>query len=195
MSFHNSIIRGRLAELQIPPERDVCFVSLGANLASIAGGPQRTVLKAFESLCALSDSSVLVSSLWQTAPLECPDGSPAFVNAVAAFVPAVGEPLALLHALQGLEADAGRRRSGQRNEARILDLDLLLYADRVCDTPVLVLPHPRMTMRRFVLAPLAEIAPDLQIPGFSGSVAALLERLPGQGDIVRMNLSPGAVVL
>jgi 2-amino-4-hydroxy-6-hydroxymethyldihydropteridine diphosphokinase len=82
-----------------------------------------------------------------------------------------------------------------RNEARVLDLDLLLFAEQSCESPVLVLPHPRMAARRFVLAPLAEIAPDLRIPGHGQTIAELLESLEGQGELVRMNLSPGAVVL
>jgi len=154
-----------------------------------------TVQRAFESLCALSDSPLLVSSLCQTAPLECPEGSPLFVNAVAAFVASESDPVALLRELLRLEKDAGRKRGLQRNEARILDLDLLLFADQVRKTTVLELPHPRLAERRFVLAPLAEIAPDMHIPGCSLTVAELLERLPGQGEIIRMNHSRRAVVL
>lgn len=195
MSFRNSIIRGSLAELQVPAGRTVCVVSLGANLASAAGGPQHTVLQALRSLTTLSDSVLITSSLWQTAPLECPEGSPLFINAVAAFVPVLAQPHALLQALQMLEAEAGRRRDGERNAARTLDLDLLLFGDEVTESATLVLPHPRMVLRRFVLAPLAELAPDLRIPGHATTVTELLRALPGQGDIVRMNLEPGAVVL
>jgi 2-amino-4-hydroxy-6-hydroxymethyldihydropteridine diphosphokinase len=195
MNSRNSIIRGTLAELTVPAGRGVCFVSLGANLPSPAGGPDVTVLRAFEALTALSCSGLVVSSLWQTAPLECPEGSPLFINAVAAFVPEAEDPFALLALLQRLEAQAGRRRGSVRNEARILDLDLLLFAGQRCESPTLVVPHPRMTERRFVLAPLAEIAPDLCIPGHQRTVAELLASLAGQGELVRMNLSAGAVVL
>jgi len=195
MNFPNSIIRGRLAELQPCEAHNICVVSLGANLVSAAGGPEVTVQRAFESLCTLSNSVLIVSSLWQTAPLECPEGSPIFVNAVAAFASSIADPHALLRQLQRLESQAGRTRGSRRNEARILDLDLLLFADQVCRTAELELPHPRMTERRFVLAPLAEIAPDMRIPGQSLTAAALLEGLPAQGEVVRMNLSAGAVVL
>jgi len=195
MNFRNSIIRGTLAELQAPAGRDLCFVSLGANLARSAGGPESTILWAFESLRALSESALIVSSLWQTAPLDCPEGAPVFVNAVAAFVPSHSDPQALLHALQSLESAAGRKRGSRRNEARILDLDLLLFADQLVETSTLQLPHPRMAMRHFVLAPLAEIAPDLRIPGHTFTVSTLLDRLPWQGEVIRMKLSPGAVVL
>ena len=195
MSSRNSIIRGTLAELMAPADRAVCFVSLGANLPTPAGGPHATVLHALETLAGHSCGGLVTSSLWQTSPLECPEGSPPFVNAVAAFVPDAVDPLSLLELLQSIEADAGRRRGGVRNEARVLDLDLLLFAEQRCESPVLVLPHPRMAERRFVLAPLAEIAPDLRIPGHGQTIAELLESLEGQGELVRMNLSPGAVVL
>lgn len=195
MSCRNSIIRGTLAELPVPAGRAVCFVSLGANLASAAGGPEHTVLKAFEALAALSESALIVSSLWQTAPLDCPEGSPPFVNAVAAFIAQAADPQELLQALQKLENEAGRRRNAQRNAARPLDLDLLLFGGEIRETADLILPHPRMAARRFVLEPLAEIVPDLLIPGFARTVNVLLKELPEQGGIVRVNLSPGAVVL
>lgn len=195
MSSRNSIIRGTLAELKVPAGKGVCFVSLGANLPAPASGPEVTVLRAFEALAALSCSGLIVSSLWQTEPLECPAGSPLFINAVAAFVPEAADPFALLALLQGLEAEAGRRRGAVRNEARVLDLDMLLFGGLRCDTPTLVLPHPRMVERGFVLAPLAEIAPELRLPGQQRTVAELLSSLAAQGDLTRMNLAPGAVVL
>jgi 2-amino-4-hydroxy-6-hydroxymethyldihydropteridine diphosphokinase len=195
MNSRNSIIRGTLAELTVPAGRGVCFVSLGANLPTPAGGPDVTVLRAFEALTALSCTGLVVSSLWQTEPLECPAGSPLFINAVAAFVAEAADPLALLALLQGLEAQAGRRRGAVRNDARVLDLDLLLFEGQRCDLPTLVLPHPRMAERRFVLAPLAEIAPDLRIPGQQRTVTELLASLAGQGAMARVNLISGTVVL
>lgn len=195
MNSRNSIIRGSLAELHVPEGRTLCFVSLGANLATAAGGPEVTVLRAFESLSALGVSNIVVSSLWQTAPLGCPEGSPVFVNAVAAFVPAMQDPHAMLAALHRIEDQAGRRRSGLSNEARVLDLDLLLFGTEEVDTPALALPHPRMAQRHFVLAPLAEIAPDLQIPGQDKSVVGLLQGIVGQVANVRMNIVTAAVVL
>ncbi|MDN5863193.1 MAG: 2-amino-4-hydroxy-6-hydroxymethyldihydropteridine diphosphokinase, partial [Salinisphaera sp.] len=102
---------------------------------------------------------------------------PAFCNAVAA-VATVLAPLALLRALQAIETAAGRRRT-IRWGPRVLDLDLLLHGDRVSTTPELTLPHPRMHERAFVLVPLAELAPDLEIPDL-GSVAVLAGRVRDQ---------------
>jgi len=185
MNSRNSIIRGTLADLT---RRST------ANLPGGAGGPQRSVQAAFAALVAESRSGLVVSSLWQTAPLDCPPGSPLFVNAVAAFVPMAAEPDSLLRCLQALEAKAGRQRGSVRNAARPLDLDILLFGEETCATAELILPHPRMTQRRFVLAPLAEIAPDLRPPGQSQSVAMLLEALPEQGEMRRIETDLRAVV-
>jgi 2-amino-4-hydroxy-6-hydroxymethyldihydropteridine diphosphokinase len=103
--------------------------------------------------------------------------------------------LAIVQADPAVETVTGFTGEGQRNAARILDLALRLFADQGRKTTVLELPHPRLAERRFVLAPLAEIAPDMHIPGCSLTVAELLERLPGQGEIIRMNHSRRAVVL
>ena len=103
-----------------------------------------------------------------------PQGQPDFVNAAAALETAL-EPQALLQALLAIEAEHGRRRDGTRWGPRSLDLDLLLYGDTLLDTPGLVLPHPGMHERAFVLYPLADMAPELSVPGH-GSVQVLLAR-------------------
>ncbi len=194
MNSRNSIIRGTLAELKAAAHEPICFVSIGANLPGAAGDPQRSVLAAFEALLAESRTGLVVSSLWQTAPLDCPPDSPLFVNAVAALVPQNDDAHSLLQRLQALESEAGRQRVGLRNAARPLDLDILLFGDEVCATADLVLPHPRMAERRFVLAPLAEIAPDLCIPGQANTVSRLLECLPEQGEMRRIESDVRAVV-
>jgi len=120
----------------------------------------------------------LRSSLWQTAPVDCPPGSPAFVNAVVGFRPRDNEtPETLLAKLQALEREFGRRPKKVLNETRPLDLDLIAFGNETRATRELTLPHPRAHERRFVLQPLSEIALDLVLPGQSRSVAELLHRL------------------
>lgn len=149
------------------------YVALGANI----GDPAATIRAAFGALSGLDGARLVqASSLYRTAPVGLTD-QPDFINAVARIETPL-PPRALLAALLGLEADFGRIRQ-ERNGPRTLDLDLLLYDDLVLDTPDLTLPHPRLHLRAFVLAPLAEIAPDLVIPG-RGSVAAWLPAVANQ---------------
>mgnify|MGYP003799721551 CR=1 FL=1 len=136
-------------------------------------------------LAALSVDPPRCSSLWQTTPVDCPPGSPPFLNAVAMLAPLDGEmPETLLDKLQALEQEFGRQPAMVRNEPRPLDLDLIAFAQETRATPRLVLPHPRAHRRRFVLAPLAEVAPDLILPGQTERVRELLDSL-GSGEVVR----------
>lgn len=149
------------------------WVGLGSNLDD----PEKQIRDAIRALAELSHSGVgSVSSLYRSDPVGLTD-QPAFCNAVAAVDTALA-PLALLRALQAIETAAGRRRT-IRWGPRVLDLDLLLHGDRVSTTPELTLPHPRMHERAFVLVPLAELAPDLEIPDL-GSVAVLAGRVRDQ---------------
>ncbi|MDP2136069.1 MAG: 2-amino-4-hydroxy-6-hydroxymethyldihydropteridine diphosphokinase [Sulfuritalea sp.] len=144
-----------------------CFIALGANM----GNPVATVSAAILALRSLPETSFIVaSSLYRTAPVGLRH-QPDFINAVVELV-AVSPAPTLLDALFQIEARFGRQRS-VRNAPRTLDLDLLLYGDAVSDDPQLTLPHPRLHERAFVLAPLAEIAPHLNIPG-RGPVGPLL---------------------
>lgn len=153
-----------------PPKVDVterCFVALGANL----GDPIATVKAAIGALRALPDTEfVAASSLYRTAPVGLKH-QPDFINAVVELIAGLPAPT-LLNSLFAIEEDFGRLRS-VRNAPRTLDLDLLLYGNSVSRDPLLTLPHPRLHERAFVLAPLAEIAPRLMIPGRC-SVADLL---------------------
>ena len=151
------------------------FVGLGANL----GDPVVQITKAMASLAKLDKTRMVrSSSLYRTAPIGLAD-QPEFVNAVALLDTAL-VPRELLDALLEIERAAGRERSFP-NAPRLLDLDLLLYGERRIDTPGLVVPHPRMHERAFVLAPLVEIAPDAVIPGH-GRAADLL-RAVGDQDV------------
>lgn len=138
---------------------------MGSNL-----GDRRALLA--DALAALHGFGdvVAVSSLWATAPIGGPpqDG---YLNAVVVIDTVVG-PRPLLEGCLRIEKAAGRTRR-EKWGPRLLDLDLLLYGDATIDSPGLRVPHPRMTDRRFVLAPLAEVWPDAVVPGY-GSVAALL---------------------
>ena len=102
-----------------------------------------------------------------------------FVNAVVGFAPRADEtPELLLKKLRGLEKEFGRRPKQVQNEPRPLDLDLIVFGNETRATIELTLPHPRAHLRRFVLQPLNEIAPDLVLPGQSKSVSQLLRELP-----------------
>jgi len=126
------------------------------------------------------------SSLWRSRPLNCPPGSPDFVNAVIACAfPEVSEwasPHGMITMLQALERASGRLDGRQRNAPRPLDLDLLLYGDCLSDSPECLLPHPRALERRFVLEPAAEVAPDWIWPGTGQSIRALRDALRAQTD-------------
>ena len=150
-----------------------CFIALGANL----GDPVATVKAAILALRQLPQTEfIAASSLYRTAPVGLKH-QPDFINAVVELV-AVSPAPTLLDALFEIEARFGRQRS-IKNAPRTLDLDLLLYGDELSDDPQLTLPHPRLHERAFVLAPLAEIAPQLVIPG-RGPVAELLLRCADQ---------------
>jgi 2-amino-4-hydroxy-6-hydroxymethyldihydropteridine diphosphokinase len=144
-----------------------CYVALGSNL----GNPVQTIEDAIDAMAALRGSLLkALSSLYRTAPIGLKH-QPDFINAVIAIDTRLG-PRELLDELFAIEARFGRERS-VKNAPRTLDLDLLLHGETVQDDPDVTLPHPRMHERAFVLAPLAEIAPDLIIPG-RGPVASLL---------------------
>lgn len=154
------------------------YIALGANL----GDPASTLHAAFGALANLPDSRVIrCSSLYRTAPVGIVD-QPEFVNAVALLETTL-MPQALLEELLDIERRFGRLRA-EKNGPRTLDLDLLLYDDQFLDLPELTLPHPRLHLRAFVLQPLAELAPDLRLPG-RGHITAWLPAVANQG-IVRL---------
>ena len=151
------------------------------------GDSRKTLIAAFERLRNLSAGPFVQSSLWQTAPVDCPPGSPPFLNAVAGFVPARGEtPESILAKLQALEKEFGRHPKKVLNEPRPLDLDLIAFGAETRATAQLTLPHPRSHQRHFVLQPLNEIAPELVLPGQTETVAQLLAALPGASEVRRV---------
>lgn len=163
------------------PVQAIAYIALGSNL----GDSRRTVLRAMERLQELSGEALVKSSLHETTPVDCPPGSSNFVNAVVGLVPRKGEtPESLLAKLRELETEFGRTPKKILNEARPLDLDLIAFGNEIRATPELTIPHPRAHLRRFVLEPLAEIAPNLVLAGQGSSVAELLRQLTS-GEVVR----------
>jgi 2-amino-4-hydroxy-6-hydroxymethyldihydropteridine diphosphokinase len=165
------------SKVQSPKSKvgELVIVALGSNL----GDSRRNVLRAMERLQELSEQPLLRSSLWQTAPVDCPAGSPLFVNSVVAFVPRRGAtPESVLTGLQEVEKEFGRKPKEVLNEPRPLDLDLIAFASETRASKDLTLPHPRAHERRFVLQPLSEIAPDLILPAQKKTVLQLFEELP-----------------
>jgi len=156
-------------------------------LGSILGDSRQTILDVMEQLQSFSVQPILKSSIWQTSPVDCPPGSPKFVNAVAGLIPPENEtPIKLLRKLRKLERKFGRRPKKVLNEARPLDLDLIAFGNETCNSPELILPHPRAHLRRFVLQPLSEIASDFVLPGQGRTVAGLLAGLPPDETVTRL---------
>jgi 2-amino-4-hydroxy-6-hydroxymethyldihydropteridine diphosphokinase len=169
------------------PKSEIAIVSLGSNL----GDSRRIILDAMARLQNFSDQSILKSSLWQTTPVNCPPNSPLFVNAVVGFAPQKKEtPESLLQKLRALEKEFGRMSKKVLNEPRPLDLDLIAFGTETRNSPELILPHPRAHLRRFVLQPLSEIAPDLILPGQSYTVSRLLAELPDEEIVTRLDATP-----
>jgi 2-amino-4-hydroxy-6-hydroxymethyldihydropteridine diphosphokinase len=155
----------------------VILIALGSNLFSDAyGSPQDICLAAAKALEKRGISITARSRWFRTAPVPVSD-QPWFVNGVVA-VETLLPPAELLGLLHDVEAEFGRTRN-VRNEARILDLDLIAYDDRIMNEPDgLILPHPRLHERAFVLLPLADVDPDWRHPVTGAAIADLVAALP-----------------
>jgi 2-amino-4-hydroxy-6-hydroxymethyldihydropteridine diphosphokinase len=158
------------------------FVALGSNL----GDRLAHLQAAAKSLAPLSRTPLRKSAVYETAPLDCPPGSPEFLNAVVELtVDDATSPRELLRALQSVEKNLGRKPKAVSNEPRPMDLDLIAFGDSQFRSADLVLPHPRAHQRRFVLQPLCDLSPDLILPGQTRSVRELLVELEGQPLVAR----------
>src|SRR5687768_12833386 len=155
------------------------IIGLGSNINGPWGVPAASVSRALDLLDSAGCRLVKVSSLVQTAPLGRTD-QPNFVNAVAQIETDIG-PEALLARLHAIEIMAGRRR-GEQCGPRLLDLDLIDYEGLVRGQPPPILPHPGITERAFVLAPIAEISPEWRHPILKQSASELLGRLRGKTE-------------
>jgi 2-amino-4-hydroxy-6-hydroxymethyldihydropteridine diphosphokinase len=160
------------------------LIGLGANLDSPIGGtPRETLAAALAALEAGGAATLTRSSWYRSAPVPA-SGQPWYTNAVASITTLL-DPHALLALMQSIEFRFGRVRS-VRNAARVLDLDLLDYRGAEIRSPDLVLPHPRLERRRFVLEPLAEIAPQWRHPIVGLTAAQLLRALADEQPIEKL---------
>jgi 2-amino-4-hydroxy-6-hydroxymethyldihydropteridine diphosphokinase len=162
----------------------VILIGIGGNLASAQFGPPLDTLAAAMVALEAEGIQIATRSAWyQTEPIPRSE-QPWFVNAVVSLITGLAAR-DLLAVLQVVEGQFGRVR-GKRNAARVLDLDLLDYQGQVMDTASLVLPHPRLHQRRFVLVPLAEIAPDWRHPLSGLTAEQLLSRLAAKQPVERL---------
>ncbi len=147
-------------------------IALGSNL----GDRHANLRAAFEALqeIATDGEPLLVAPIYQTEPQACPVGSPLFYN-TAVEIGFEGSAFDLLHITQGIERCVGREKSFVRNSPRVIDVDLLYFGDEQIESELLVLPHPRIAERRFVLQPLAAIRPDWVLPASLRTISQLLD--------------------
>ena len=154
------------------------YLSLGSNV----GDREGRLRGAIRALPAAGVRVQRVSSIYETQPVDY-EQQAWFLNCVVE-----GEtrlpPLPLLHQLRGIESAMGSRKPFPKGP-RLIDLDILLYGDEIVDTPELVIPHPRMTQRRFVLVPLAEMAPELRHRTWPATVEQLLQRTQDKSEVIR----------
>lgn len=154
-------------------------IALGSNL----GNRLSHLREARDLLVGLmpSDALFLQAPVYQSSPVNCPDNSPDFYNTVLEISYA-GTPRELLKITQGIERNFGRNSVREKNAPRRLDLDILYFGDEICDEPDLIIPHPRLSDRRFVLQPLNDIRPNLILPRHLTTVGELLLHLDSDED-------------
>lgn len=156
-------------------------IALGSNL----GNRSRNLRSALDALrqIAAPGEPVLTAPIYQTEPRLCPPGSPDFLNTVVE-IGFDGSPLELLAQTRGIEKQLGRTRGAERNTPRKIDIDLLYLGDETIDDEALTLPHPRIGERRFVLQPLADIRPELVLPGQTQTIAEILAGLEADESVL-----------
>jgi 2-amino-4-hydroxy-6-hydroxymethyldihydropteridine diphosphokinase len=164
--------------------KPAALIALGSNV----GDSIEILSLAAERLQTFSDAPLLKSSLWRTTPVDCPPGSPPFINAAVALVPRENETSeTLLAKLQELEREFGRKPKIVSNEPRPLDLDLIAFGNEIKTSAELTLPHPRAHLRKFVLRPLSEIVPHFVFPSANKDVSELLKQLQSKEVLERMS--------
>ena len=156
--------------------KQTVYFSLGSNL----GDRAKNLRDAIAAMGNAGVSVVRVSSVYETEPVDYLD-QPWFLNC-AVEAEAELAALDLLHALRGIEAEMGSKKLIVKGP-RLIDIDILLYGNEIIDTPELQVPHRRMHLRRFVLEPLAEVAPSVQHPVSHLSISELLARTPDKSAV------------
>lgn len=157
-------------------------IALGSNLGDRAANLRRGLALLQQRM---PDLRIIASGgVYETEPMDCAPGTQAFLNTVVEATAPCTPPDLHAH-LKAVEQALGRPEQRERNAPRTLDLDLLYADDIVSTDPVLILPHPRLHLRRFVLQPLADIQPDLKLPNLDADIHTLLQRLPDDPADVR----------
>jgi 2-amino-4-hydroxy-6-hydroxymethyldihydropteridine diphosphokinase len=165
--------------------KQTTYLSLGSNL----GDRAKNLQDAIAALRKAGISVQRISSMYETEPVDYL-GQPRFLNCALEAETQLGA-LELLHALRGIETQMGSKKLIAKGP-RLIDIDILLYGNEIIDTPELQVPHPRMHLRRFVLEPLVEIAPEAQDPVSHLSIADLLARTPDKSAVrIAAGLQPG----
>jgi 2-amino-4-hydroxy-6-hydroxymethyldihydropteridine diphosphokinase len=162
-----------------------CGIALGSNienrLANLRAGCEQT------RLLNEVGPPIRASSIYESAPVDCELGTMPFLNAVME-INFTGPPVALLDRLLEIEKAMGRPSKRPRNSPRIIDLDVLYAGNLVLNERQIIIPHPRINRRRFVLTPLTEISPDLVLPGQMRSARSILEDLDDPGQVKRLGI-------
>jgi len=160
-------------------------MKVGLALGSNLGNRLKHLQQAKAYLLSLSrESWHLASPLYETEPVGCPPNSPKFFNAVLE-IEFEGAPRTLMKKIRAYETAHGRDRNLPKNAARTIDIDILYFGEKEVLEKDLLIPHPRMTERRFVLLPLSTIRPDIIVKGTGKTVRMLLRELPAREGEVR----------
>ena len=161
-------------------------MKVGLTLGSNVGDRLRHLQTAKRYLISLSTAHWhCASPVYETEPVDCVPESPRFLNAVLE-IECDGAPRSLLEKILAYELAHGRDRSSGVNSPRTIDIDILYFGDQTVVEPDLMVPHPRLAQRRFVLLPLSTMQPELIVPGTGKTVAALLRELPGRSEDVKL---------
>jgi len=156
----------------------------GIALGSNVGDRLENLRQARKELLSIHSvtGEPLCSKVYETEPVNCDPDSAPYLNAVVE-IEYGGHPISLLDELQGLEKKLGRPSKRPRNAPRTIDLDILYAGNLTLSNEEIMIPHPRLHSRRFVLAPLNDIRPDLVLPGYHDSISVLLAKLPGKPEV------------